>query len=337
MPQDESVRIGLAFPFTQEALATIQTASPRLSFRSVEGFDQAAVDEVTGGGVDVLIGQSLPSADAVLGQLRWLQVLSAGVDHILTSGRLPAHVTLTNARGAYAGSMSQFAISAILRTLEPVAGRTAAQADARWPDSDFELVSRRLRGRTLVLVGYGSIAREVARIGDVLGLRIIAVKADPTRLADDSFHLPGTGDPEGRIPQRIVGVDDIHAAVSEADYVLSTLPHTPQSAGLIGADVIAALPRSAWIINIGRGSVIDERALITALETRAIGGAVLDVFAKEPLPSDSPLWRLPNVVITPHVAGAGAEPEVAQLVAENLRRFVADEPLVNIIDRDRGY
>jgi phosphoglycerate dehydrogenase-like enzyme len=334
---DELIRVGVAYPFPSETLASLQAVSPRLSIRSSRGSDQSAIDEVTDDGVDVLIGQQLPGSANTLAGLSWLQVLSAGVDHVLTSGRLPGRVTLTNARGAYAGSMSQFAISALLRTAEPITERFEAQANASWPNGTFDLASQRLRGRTLVLIGYGSIGREVARIADVLGLRILAVKADPDRLVDDSFRLPGTGDPEGRIPERVVGVEGIHDVVSEADYVLITLPGTSRSRGLVDADVLAALPRHAWVINIGRGTVIDEPALVEALQTGAIAGATLDVFAVEPLPPESPLWHLPNVFITPHVAGAGAEREVALLVAENLRRFVAGETLLNVIDRDRGY
>ena len=294
MRPDEVLRVGVAYPFPSETLATLQAVSPRLSIRSTDGFDQAAIDEVADDGVDILIGQQLPGSATALAGLSWLQVLSAGVDHVLASGRLPGPVTLTNARGAYAGSMSQFAISALLRTAEPIVERLDAQANARWPDGDFDLASRRLRGRTLVLIGYGSIAREVARVSDVLGLRILAVKADPDRLVDDSFRLPGTGDPEGRIPERAVGIEGIHDAVSEADYVLITLPGTSRSKGLVDAEVIAAMPSRAWVINIGRGSVIDEPALVAALQAGAIAGAVLVVFAVEPLPAESALAQNPK-------------------------------------------
>ena len=148
--------------------------------------------------------------------------------------------------------------------------------------------------------------------------------------------MPGTGDPDGTIPDRIVGIDALREAAAEADFLSITLPLTERSRGIVSREVLAALPAHAWIINTGRGPVVDEAALAEALAARRIGGAVLDVFGEEPLPATSPFWSLPNVVITPHVSGATME-HLAPLISENLRRFVAGEPLINRVDPQRGY
>jgi phosphoglycerate dehydrogenase-like enzyme len=192
-----------------------------------------------------------------------------------------------------------------------------------------------LRGKTLVIVGYGGIGREIARLAAAHGLRVVAVKAiRPSAPTTASGFRDG--DPDGPIPDRIVGVDALREATSEADFLSITLPLTERSRGVVSREVLAALPGHAWIINTGRGPVVDEAALAEALAAGRIGGAVLDVFGEEPLPPASPFWSLPNVVITPHVSGATME-YLAPLISENLRRFVAGEPLINRVDPQRGY
>ncbi len=193
-----------------------------------------------------------------------------------------------------------------------------------------------VRGQTLLIVGYGGVGREIGRLASAHGLRVLAVKANPATRADDGYRVPGTGDPDGAIPERIADVDGLPELAAEADYVSVTLPLTRMTRGLVDRNVIAAFGPDTWIINTGRGPVIDEDALAGALAAGRIGGAVLDVFGEEPLPATSPFWRLPNVVITPHVSGASSE-ALAGLVAENLRRFVDGEPLINRVDPARGY
>ncbi|HET9455703.1 MAG TPA: D-2-hydroxyacid dehydrogenase, partial [Candidatus Limnocylindrales bacterium] len=262
---------------------------------------------------------------------------SAGVDHLLARGSFPPGIVLTNARGAYGRAIAQYTLGAILRVAEQVDARTALQQRGTWPAGEDDFVGRRLAGRTLVILGYGGIGREIARVARVFGMRVIAVKARPEERIDRSYRPAGTGDPDGTLPERIVGLVGLREAVAEADYFSVTLPGGPGSRAVVDAGVLAALPAHAWIVSTGRGTVIDEAALIRTLEAGAIGGAVLDVFETEPLPSDSPLWRLPNVHITPHVAGGGAGPEIAGLLIENLRRFGAGEPLLNQVDLQRGY
>jgi phosphoglycerate dehydrogenase-like enzyme len=333
----DAIRVGIAFDFDAATIAGFRSLSPRLDLRIMESKDQAAIDAVAATDLDGLIAHALPTDLSRTPSLRWLQVPSAGVEIILGGGReWPPGIVLTNARGVYALPIAQYTIAAILRVAEHVDARREKQGLGRWPDDQEALQGDQIRGKTLVIVGYGGIGREIARLAAAHGLRVVAVKANPSIRIDDGFRVPGTGDPTGSIPDRIVGIDALPDVAAEADFLSITLPLTGGSRGIVSREVLAALPSHAWIINTGRGPVIDETALAEVLAAGRIGGAVLDVFGEEPLPPASPFWGLPNVVITPHVSGATME-HLAPLVSENLRRFVAGEPLINRVDPQRGY
>ena len=337
----EPVRIAIAYGgFDAETLAAFRAVSPRLVFDVTSRYGQAGADEVVTPETDGLIGHSLPSDLSRAPRLRWLQILSAGAESALAlggGGPWPAGITLTNARGCYAGAIAQFTLAALLRVAEKVDVRNDLQRGGAWPPDNDAFIGTLLRGQTLVIVGYGGIGREIARLASDFGMRILAVKARPEQRIDTSYRLPGTGDPEGTIPERIVGIEGLGEAFAEADFVSVTLPISPGSRGVIGRSALERLRPHVWLVNTGRGPVIDEDALAELLAARRIGGAALDVFGEEPLPSSSPFWTLPNVVLTPHISGSSGALEHRQLIAENLRRFVAGEPLMNEVDVERGY
>jgi phosphoglycerate dehydrogenase-like enzyme len=196
-----------------------------------------------------------------------------------------------------------------------------------------------LRGKTLGIVGYGSIGREVARLARAFGMSVLAIKRDLRFLDETSFRQEETGDPMADIPDRIYPVTAIKSVMRASDYVVVTTPLTEHTYHLIDRVVIESMKPDAIIINVARGAVIDEAALIKALERGEIGGAGLDVFEEEPLPEDSPLWDLDNVILSPHVSGFTPEYDerATDLFAENLRRFVIGETLINQVERGRGY
>ena len=333
------VRIAIAYAFDDDTLATFRAVSPQLAFDITERYGPGGVDDIVNAETEGLIGSNLPSDLTRAPKLRWVQILSAGAEFIIDAhgGPWPAGVTLTNARGCYAGAIAQFTLAAILRVAEQVDARTELQRGGAWPADNDAFIGKLLRGQTLVIVGYGGIGREIARLASAFGLRIIAVKARPEQKADTSFRLPGTGDPEGTIPDRIVGVDGLGDAFAEADFVSITLPISKGSRGVVSREVLERLRPHAWLVNTGRGPVTDEEALAELLAAGRIGGAALDVFGQEPLPSSSPFWTLPNVVLTPHISGSSGALEHRHLIAENLRRFVGGEPLMNEVDVERGY
>jgi phosphoglycerate dehydrogenase-like enzyme len=294
-------------------------------------FDVSTLDD---GEVEVLIGGGAPDDLGRVPSLRWLQVRSAGVDHMTADPPWQKGLLVTNAKGVYAVPIGEYVSGMVLRVHQPAATWSADQAAHHWPDEP-SLIDP-IRGKTAVIAGYGSIGREVARQLAALGMRIVAIKPHPDARADASYRVPGTGDPDGSIPERIVGDDGLLDGVREADVLVLTMPLTDASRGVIGREVLAALPPRAWLINVSRGALVDEPALLEALRAGRLAGAVLDVFGEEPLPADSPWWDAPNVILTPHASGHTLR-FFDELVVENVRRYLAGEPLLNPVDPERGY
>jgi phosphoglycerate dehydrogenase-like enzyme len=214
-----------------------------------------------------------------------------------------------------------------------------AQLKHEWLRSGFPGTVEELNGKTLGVIGYGSIGRETARLAKAFGMRVLALKRDPGNRRDEGWCPAGLGDPDGVIPEAFFGSGQRQEILRESDYITVTLPGTKHTRHFIGVSEIAAMRPGAYIVNLGRGEVIDESALIDALKAGKIGGAGLDVFEKEPLPKESPIWDLENVILTPHMSGAnrGYMDKACALFADNLRRFSAGQPLLNVVDRQLGY
>jgi phosphoglycerate dehydrogenase-like enzyme len=312
----------------------LRALSPVLEVVDVSSDDAFEMNRLTDDEVEVIVGGRTPADLTQVPALRWLQLRSAGVDHLAADPPWQNGIMVTNARGVFAIPIGEYVSGAILRINQPTGAWAADQVAHRWPDEGP--MATIVRGKTAVIVGYGSIGREVARQLAGLGLRIIAVKPRPEVRGDSSFRVPGTGDPDGSIPARIVGVDALAEVAREADYLVLALPLTPESRGLVDRTVLAALPATAWLLNVSRGALVDEVALLEALRSGRLAGAVLDVFGEEPLPPGNPMWEAPNVTITPHVSGATVV-FLDELVVENVRRYLAGEPLLNPIDPQRGY
>jgi phosphoglycerate dehydrogenase-like enzyme len=329
------MRLILDAQIRPETVERVRALSPDLEVVDVTGDDTFDPTTLSDPEVEVLIGSRPPSDLSRVPSLRWLQVRSAGVDHLAADPPWEKGLLVTNAKGVYAVPIGEYVSGMILRIHQPSATWAADQAAHHWPPDEPPLIST-IRGKTAVVAGYGSIGREVARQLSGLGMRVVAVKPRPEVRHDPSFRVPGTGDPDGSIPERIVGVEALVETTHEADVLILTMPLTDASRGIIGTDVIAALPVTAWLINVSRGALVDEAALLAALRDGRIAGAVLDVFAQEPLPPDSPWWDAPNVIVTPHASGHTLR-FFDELVVENVRRYLAGEPLLNPVDPERGY
>ena len=256
-------------------------------------------------------------------RLRWLHTISAGVERLLIPEIVDRpDLVLTNNTGAYDVPIAEHVVAMLFAASKRVREHLAAQGRHEW---QRDLGHTELRDATLVILGLGSIGSELARLASGLGMRVLGVRRDTSR------PVPGV--------ERIAAPGQLGDLVAEADYLAVTAALTPATRGLVSADVIARLRPHAWIVNIARGAIIDEPALVAALQERRIGGAALDVFAVEPLPAESPLWGLENVIVTPHVSNSS--PRVRErslaLVVENVRRFKAGEPLLNVVDKAAGY
>jgi phosphoglycerate dehydrogenase-like enzyme len=331
------MRLILAAEIRPETVARLRALSPELEVVDVAGdpsFDERTLVDPN---VEVIVGRRPPTDLTGVPSLRWLQVASAGVDHVAADPPWRHGITVTNAKGVYAVPIAEYVSGMVLRVHRPGAIWGADQAAHVWRHGDGdEPIGSLVRGKTAVIAGYGSIGREVGRQLAALGLRIIAVKPRPDVRVDTSYRVPGTGDPDGSIPDRIVSDTDLAAVAREADVLVVTMPLTEATRGIVSREVVAALPARAWLINVARGPLIDEPALLEALRAGRLAGAVLDVFGQEPLPPDSPWWDAPNVIVTPHVSGATSL-FFDELVVENVRRYLAGESLLNLVDPERGY
>jgi phosphoglycerate dehydrogenase-like enzyme len=292
-------------------------------------------------GCDVMLGFRMPEDMGRHSRgLRWVQLLSAGADHAMGWLRANPEIPMTTSSGIHATPIAEYTIASMLAFSHRLHIAIRAQLRREWHrrGSFMEGVDE-LRGKTLGIIGYGSIGRETARLGDALGMTVLALKRNREDRRDPGWCPPGLGDPEGRIPQRFYGPDERAEMLARCDYLSVTLPLTPATRRFIGPEEIAAMKPGAYIVNVGRGEVIDESALTEALRDGKLGGAGLDVFEREPLESSSPLWDLENTILTPHMSGAnrGYMDKACELFVENLRRFQAGQPLLNRVDPVHGY
>ena len=272
--------------------------------------------------------------------LRWVQFHTAGINRLRESEIWHSDILLTSASGIHAPNMGQYVMAQILAWANRTPTWFYYQQRGEWPAGRWDkFLPDELRGRTLGILGYGSIGREVARLAKAFGLTVLASKRDARDVKDHGYMVPGAGDPEGVTADRIYPGAAARSMVAECDYVVITLPLTPATNALVDEALLRAMKPGAYLVNVSRGGVVDEAALIKALKKGWIAGAGLDVFENEPLPDGSPLWSMDNVILTPHVSGFTPfyDERVVDLFCANLGRYLAGERLINLVDRQTGY
>ena len=256
--------------------------------------------------------------------IRWIQGTAAGAGEQVRAAQLSAaelaRVRFTSAAGVHGSMLAEFALFGILALLKNVRRLLDDQAHERWA----HYAQGELHGATIVVVGLGHIGAEIARLGRAFNAHVVAVTRD--------------GEPVD-VAAETVGTARLAEVAARADVLVCALPNTDQTRGLIGRPVIEALPAQAIVVNVGRGPVIDEEALVEALVTKRIAGAALDVFAREPLPPQSPLWKLDNVILSPHTAALSVHENarIVDLFVDNLRRYRTGEPLRSLVDTALFY
>lgn len=253
--------------------------------------------------------------------LRWIHVAAAGVDKLLFDELVESEVTVTNSRGIFESSIAEFVLGVTLAFAKDFAGNRRLQQRRQWQHRETE----RIAGRHALVVGTGPIGRATARLLCAAGMRVSGV-GRTARASDPDF---GVVYQDGALLEELPG----------ADYVVAVAPLTDRTRGLFDARAFAAMKSTARFINVGRGELVVEPDLVDALESGTIDGAALDVFANEPLPPDSPLWGMPNVLVSPHMSGdfIGWENALAELFVENFERWFSGKPLWNVVDKQLGY
>lgn len=279
---------------------------------------------------EVYCGWGLPrEAFRAAEKLRWVHSGAAGVGGTLYPEMRESDVPLTNSAGAYAEPMAEHAVAMILHFARGLDVAVAGQSRKEWRHADLARrgrPQREIEGRVAGVLGYGATGRAVGRRAAALGMRVWATRRSPS------------DDPPDEV-ERMLGADGTAEVLEEADALVLTLPGTPETRGLIGAPELERMKEDAVLVNVGRGELVDEDALAAALRDGEIRGAGLDVFREEPLPPESLLWALENVLITPHVSGQSGRywDRELELIEENIRRYRAGEPLRNRVDKSRGY
>jgi phosphoglycerate dehydrogenase-like enzyme len=256
------------------------------------------------------------------GNLKWVAASNVGINRLLFPALVESDVILTNARGAADQPIAETVIGFVVAMAKGFARMFDRQRAHVWEVHEME----RLAGRRVLVVGPGPIGRAIARgLREGLGMRIAAV-GRTGRAGDDVFET-------------IRGADELHAALAEADYVIDTMPLTPQTLDVFDAAAFAAMKPTARFVNVGRGATVVETALVDALSSGGIAGAALDVFEEEPLPAESPLWRMNNVIVCPHMSGdvEGWEADFAGVFYDNLHRYLSGKPLHNVVDKRLGF
>lgn len=259
-------------------------------------------------------------------KLKWIQGSMAGAGEVAKkAGLLESEVKITTASGVYSGPLAEFALMAMLQHAKRLDRLREDQTARLWRQG----ISGTLEGKTLCIVGMGNIGRAVAERAQAFKMRVVGVKRT-IREEDEAWNYAN----------ELHETANLQTVLGEADYVVLTLPGTPETRHLLDRESLAAIKPGAYLVNIGRGSVIDEAALVESLENGHLSGAALDVFEVEPLPEDSPLWTMENVIVSPH--STDVVPELVNglqvdLFCENLRRYLGGEPLVNILNKELLY
>lgn len=268
---------------------------------------------------------ALPKIWSLLKRLRWIHSMSAGVEQVLFPALIESDIPLTNARGVFKRSLAEFALLGMLYFAKGLPRLIEQKRTHKWDPFMVEWLPE----RNVAIIGYGEIGKECALLAKGLGARILATRRRPELLDSDG------------ILDKAYPLTGLHDMLREADYIVAAAPNTPETWHMISDREFASMKKNAVIINVGRGTVIEEAALIRALERKQIAGAALDVFEREPLAATSPLWDLPNVLISPHCTDRTRDPDWLDLAMKrfvtNFHHFRKGEPLEFVVDKKAGY
>jgi glyoxylate/hydroxypyruvate reductase A len=251
-------------------------------------------------------------------KLEWVQVMAAGIEKFIQNAEQFKNIPVCRVLGVFGKYMAEYVIAYALYLSQNISRVVEAQKQRRWDPFIMEFIHR----KTLGVLGLGYIGSVVAQKAKALGMRTISwdmVKRDVTFI------------------DRQFGAEEMRSFLKEADFIVSTLPATPQTTNVVNREAFRAMKKTAYFINISRGAIVDEEALVEALKTNTIAGAVLDVMKQEPPPPESPLWDCPNLVLSAHISGPNLPEDMVEVFRENFQRYLKKEPLIGLINFERGF
>lgn len=287
---------------------------------------QRARDEMRD--AEILYAFKLPGPLEEAKKLKWIQLVSAGADHIMDAGVGETDIMVTTASGIHGAAMVEYTICMMVMLARRIPMVLKESQQKQWKPGRLRLYyGDELYGKTLGILGLGTIGQRVATVAKALGMKVIGLRRSG-QTGEKSETVDEVYSPEG-----------IMEMLPQCDFVLVVVPFTAETRNMIGEKELRAMKPTAHLINVARGEIVDEAALAKALQEGWIAGAAFDVFAKEPLPPESELWDIPNLIITPHLAGNTIPymDRATELFQDNLRRYLAGEPMINVLDKSLGY
>lgn len=337
----EKINLLVTVPLPEEMLEDIRAVSPRIRLTP---FFTRKVEEVPSDiwkKTEVLYTDSVLPDPQLAPNLKFIQFHWTGLDLLAESPLFKTpEIQIAHSSGVAVSQIAEYTVMMMLALGHRLPEMTALQAKSEWVRNRWEkLIPVELRGSTVGIVGYGSIGREIARLLQPFGVKVLAAKRNVMQPIDSGYTQQGLGDPEGALFHRLYPIQAVGSMLKECDFVVVCLPLTPSTCHLINDEVLRFMKPGAYLIDIGRGEIVDQSALLVALQEHRIAGAALDVFEEEPLNPQSPFWHLPNVYVTPHVSGVSTEyrRRAVDLFVQNLANYVNGLPLLNLFNPEEGY
>ncbi|HEY3312306.1 MAG TPA: D-2-hydroxyacid dehydrogenase [Anaerolineales bacterium] len=335
------VEVLITTPFSETSIRSLAEISPKLNITLLPVQNANEVPAETWARTEVLYsGHILPEPEQTPA-LRWVQFHFAGIDRYLEEPifKKPG-LQVTTLSGAAAPQMAEHVLAMLLAMSRKLPALITSQKKAEWPKDRFERFEPfELNGKTIGIVGYGSIGRQIARLLHPFGVTILATKRNVMNPHDDGYSFEGQGDPHADLVHRLYPPQALRSMLKECHIVIVTVPLTRDTENLLNAKNISALKPGGFLVDVSRGGIVNLSDVADLLKSGHLGGAAVDVFPEEPLPASSPLWQTPSLIVSPHISGGSVlyKERALLMFAENLRRYLAGLPLFNIFDPGRGY
>ena len=338
---NETIKALITVPLSEPLIEKLNHVSPRISYHILPVTKASEIGADIWAEAEILYtGRVLPEPGQAPG-LNWIQLNSAGSEKALSNPLFNnKDIKLTTLSGANAAQTAEFALMTLLALGHKLPEILISQQNAKWDEIQrSSLKPRELRGSTVGILGYGSVGRELARLLQPFHVKVLAVKLDVMHPQDSGYIPENSGDPQGDLFYRLYPVQAIKSMIKECDFIVICLPLTKETKDIIGEKEFESMKPAAYLVNIAHGEIIHPNALINALRKKQIAGAALDVFPEEPLAENSSFWKLPNTIISPHIAANSIcyNERAVDLFIENLNRYLSGGVLLNQVDFEKGY